>query len=469
MKIQSPTVGPIVGYTTADQVRIWLRGEFQKTPDGYRRCFGVAQLTASGAGGFGPPQFVKLPPYFDMTGVCAFTHLQPETTYEYRAGWFFAETGLDSLDATQDLDWSNAVKGQFRTGTADKSKGRSYVVGSCRYLLKLFGGLIFDERGDKTFNSILTQIRNRPVDGLVMVGDQIYADDLNFIAPGMGVDQFLERYRATFSQPNLRQLMSQVPTYMVLDDHEIEDNWPSKADDKDQVILYPAAMHSYQVYQCSHSPLFKDLDENNRVTGTLSHFWYLFRDGCCDWFVTDCRTERVWSNDPSQRRMVSEEQMEALLEWLADGSGLVKLIVSSVPFFPDLTSDKEDKWTGFVPERTRILDFILAKKIRKVVFVSGDVHCSLSAELKTPQDPSFKVISVISSSFFWPYPHMDSGAFGLTGKILSSSANQYEVVNPSPVYSTDNFGRMDITPAGLSVSFFERKGAPLGNAIQRNF
>ena len=42
MKIQPPTVGPIVGYTPAEQVRLWLRGDFQPTPDGYRRCFGVA-------------------------------------------------------------------------------------------------------------------------------------------------------------------------------------------------------------------------------------------------------------------------------------------------------------------------------------------------------------------------------------------------------------------------------------------
>lgn len=466
MKIQAPTVGPIVGYTSADQVRLWVRGDFQPTPDGYRRCFGVARITDPG-GHTSPPQYVKLPPYFDMTGVCAFTGLKAETTYKYDAGWFFAETELTNLDSTQELDWSKAVTGAFRTGTKDATKPRAYVLGSCRYLLRLFGGLIFDERGDKTFKSIVDQIQQKPIDGLIMVGDQIYADDLNFFRPDHSVDQFLERYRSVFSQPNLRNLMRQVPTYMVLDDHEIEDNWPSKATDTDRVILYPAAVHAYQIYQCSHSPLFP-LASDNRIAGTLDQFWYTFQDGCCDWFVTDSRTERVWSHDPNQRRMMSQEQMDALLSWLNNQSGLVKMVVTSVPLFPDLKLDADDKWSGFPHDRSIVLDFILDKKIRKVVFLSGDVHCSASAELVSPSDPNFKVISVISSSFFWPYPHMDPGGF-VPGKIKSNSGKEYRVIDPPEVFSTDNFGRLDVRPDGIGISFFKRKGEPLGQPIFRQF
>jgi alkaline phosphatase D len=470
MRIQPPTVGPIVGYTPSDQVRLWLRGEFHKTPDGYRRCFGVAQLKLPGQP-FGSPQFVKLPPYFDMTGVCAFSGLLAETNYEYRAGWFFAETELENLDASQEMDWSKSVSGRFRTGSANDQQERSYAVGSCRYLLRFFGGSFFDERGDKSFSSILNQIEHKTnpqqIDALVMVGDQIYADDLNFVAPDTTIDQYLERYREAFTQPYLRKLMGRVPTYMVLDDHEIEDNWPSKATEKDRVKIYPNAIHSYQIYQCSHSPLF-GLDANNRLTGTPDYFWYIFRDGCCDWFVMDSRTERVWSSDPNKRRMISEIQMAALLNWLNDKSGRVKMVVTSVPFFPDLKSESEDKWSGFVPERTRILDFILANQIRKVVFLSGDVHCSFSVELNTEEDPAFKVISVVSSSFFWPYPHMDSGEFAFDDFIKSSSQNSYQVVNASAVFSTDNFARVTVNPNEMTISFFKRKGELL-DSVHRTF
>lgn len=470
MKIQKPTVGPIVGYTTPDEVRLWLRGKFEKTDEGYRRCFGVARIKEHEDASFGNPKYVKLPPHFDMTGVCAFTQLQAETHYDYQIGWFFAETSLENLDETQDLDWTHCQTGSFHTAAPVGGTQRTYAVGSCRYLLRLFGGTLFDDRGDKTFLSILKQIEGgTQIDGLVMLGDQIYADDLNFFAPDTAIDEYLSRYRSVFTQPWLRKLMGTVPTYMMLDDHEIEDNWPTKAKDEDWTTLYPAAIHSYQIYQCSHSPLF-ELGDDERIDGRLDKFWYTFQDGCCDWFMMDSRTERVWDEDVKKRSMIKRTQMEALLAWLGDGSGQVKMVVTSVPFFPDLEEENEDKWGGFVRERTEILDFILKNKVRKVVFVSGDVHCSFSAELTSPKDPKFKVISVVSSSFFWPYPHMEAGDFVLKGKLtVPKSGNEYRVAKASEVLGTDNFGRLEIAPDQISISFFARKGEQLGSTVTRTF
>ena len=67
----------------------------------------------------------------------------------------------------------------------------------------------------------------------MMVGDQIYADDLRSVAPDKTLTQFYERYRSAFSQEHIRELMGRVPTYMTLDDHEIEDNWPERASERD--------------------------------------------------------------------------------------------------------------------------------------------------------------------------------------------------------------------------------------------
>jgi alkaline phosphatase D len=93
--------------------------------------------------------------------------------------------------------------------------------------LRLFGGSWFDNRGDKTFRSILEQIeRGEPLDRVLMVGDQIYADDLNFLSPDEQVDEYLARYRDAFSQKYVKKMMSQVPVFMTLDDHEIENDWP---------------------------------------------------------------------------------------------------------------------------------------------------------------------------------------------------------------------------------------------------
>jgi len=474
MNVREPTVGPIVGYTSSREARIWLRGMHERTQDGYRRCFGVLRWRRKGDAKFGPTSVVKLAPHFDFTGVFGLLKLQADTEYEYQAGWFLADAELESLEAVSELQWPalrpNQILPSFRSAPADASAPRSYAVGSCRYLLRLFGGTIFDDRGDKAFRSISRQIdeKGMPVHALLMVGDQIYADDLNVVSPDTTIDQYLDRYRVVFAQENLRRLMGRVPTYMVLDDHEIEDNWPLKADDKDWVTRYPAAIHAYQIYQASHSPLMR-ITKDGRLDGTPDRFWYTFEDGCCEVFVMDCRTERIWSDEPKQRRMVTQTQMKALLAWLADGSKRVKLVVTSVPFFPDLKSDSDDKWGAYPTDRAQILDHIFTNKVRRVVFLSGDVHCSFSAELTTPADPAFKVISVVSSSFFWPYPHMDEGDFQLKGELTGTTQVQYRVGGASKIHSTDNFCRLDVDLTGVRVTFYERKGDRLAPTTVRAF
>lgn len=469
MKLSTPTVGPIVGHTTTSQSRLFLRGEAEREGGGFRRCFAVAKWKPAAAKSWSPPLFNKLSPNFHMTGVLVLDGLTPDTVYEYKAGWFFADAELETIQELTDkqIDWPEGSM-HFKTGTANGNAGRSYVVGSCRYLLRLFGGTFFDDRGDKVFRSVLEQINDKsmPVDALLMIGDQIYADDLNVLSPDTRLDQFLERYRTVFSQEHVSTLMSQVPTYMILDDHEIEDNWPSKATPQDRVTLYPHAIHAYQIYQCSHSPLF-ETTKDGRIDGTLTHFWYQFSDGCAEWFVMDARTERQLSD--AGNRLVNDAQMKALLLWLNDGSGKVKLVVSSVPVFPDLSSDSNDKWGAFPEQRTKVLEHIRTNKIRKVVFVSGDVHCSFVSQLTLDSDAEFSVYSVVSSSFFWPYPHTEESDF-LFGKPLTNTGNErYVSKRVSSVFSTDNFARIDVDPLEVRVSFFERKGDRLGKTVKLPF
>ncbi|MFZ5605409.1 MAG: alkaline phosphatase D family protein [Pseudomonadota bacterium] len=467
MKLTTPTVGPIVGHTTPTETRLWFRGRFEATkPKGYRRCFGAVRWREAGKDWLGQ-KVGKMSPNFDMTGVFPLLKLKAATLYEYQAGWFLVDSELDSVQHSE-FNWDQLPLWRFKTPADTATAGHSVVVGSCRYLLKLFGGEIFDDRGDKTFHSVLVQHRSRPIDALLMVGDQIYADDLNFISPDRKLDQFLERYQEVFSQDHVRRLMSEVPTYMILDDHEIEDNWPNKATNKDMATLYPHAIHAYQIYQCSHSPVF-ELDKEGWVTGTPTRFWYTFSKGCVDWFVMDVRSERLWHGDPARRQMIKSVQMNALLQWLSEGSDRVKMIVTSVPFIPDLRTDADDKWGAYLAERSKILDHILANKIRRVAFVSGDVHCSFTSQITAPDDPQFRVYSIISSSLFWPYPHMEKSDFIFKGELATSGKHKYVMGKSSTVHSQDNFARLDIDLNGIQVAYFERKGKALGRAITLPF
>ncbi|PYQ46694.1 MAG: hypothetical protein DMF78_25785 [Acidobacteria bacterium] len=113
-----------------------------------------------------------------------------------------------------------------------------------------------EESGDKAFRSILDQVdRQVRTDFLLMVGDQIYADDLSNIDPDDRLDEFLKRYRTALSQPFIRKLMGRIPTYMILDDHEIKDAWTMDMR-PGRETLYAAAMSAYQSYQVIHGPAF---------------------------------------------------------------------------------------------------------------------------------------------------------------------------------------------------------------------
>jgi len=389
--------------------------------------------------------------------------LVPETHYEYQMGFFFSEGEMGDIEF-RNSDWTNISGGHFLTASGNNRKSRTLVIGSCRYLLKTFLGDFFDNRGDKTFRSILKQIKNgTEIHQLIMMGDQIYADDLNVFNPDKTIAQFYQRYRDAFSQKYIRRLMSQIPTYMTLDDHEIEDNWPSMADQQDWKTLFPNAIHAYQTYQLSHSPTIPV--RGRRLVGTLNHLWYKYSDGCCDIFVTDSRTERYFNSD-GESGILGPDQIRALKRWLKDGSGRVKIIVTSVPFVPDSASDEsQDKWAGFQRQRIELLEHIERNQIRKVVFFSGDVHASLSIELISPS--KVKIVSVVSSAFFWPYPHPSSSHFRTTGTIDGGNAGQFRLANSSRVVGDDNFTKININPNQMEVEVFERKGKRRTKKIHR--
>ena len=50
MKVFKPSVGPILGTTTGESIRIFLRGEYEESGGRPRRCHGVVRLRRRGAG-----------------------------------------------------------------------------------------------------------------------------------------------------------------------------------------------------------------------------------------------------------------------------------------------------------------------------------------------------------------------------------------------------------------------------------
>lgn len=475
--VKPVTVGPIVGHTTDSTVRLWGRGEAPPASGG-RLCYGVAQLLEAGSTTPAQARYFKLLPEDDYTGSVDFAGLKPAQAYAYRMGYFYSDVEQHLMLPPVGLELQGASAGAFRSARAPGSRDFSLVFGSCRHPTPGVEELVqpgLPERGDRIFRTILDQVEGgRPTDLLLMVGDQIYAD---VRADDRTFAQYAANYRRSFSQPNLRRLMARVPTYMTMDDHELADNWSmdllddpalSREQRAANKARFMAAIEAYRCYQVVHGPALKRVNEPG-LTNAILHYWYTFESGPARFFVMDVRTERYHRARPPE--LISEQQEQALREWLVAERGGLKFVVSAVPFFPDVKlagwamAERNDKWAGFLHQRQRLLDFMRDEGVRRTVFLSGDVHVSLWTELRSTSRPDFQVLSILSSAFNTPAFVPPKFIFEAKG-ILDGQAD-YVLTRNGGYTPVSNFTRLTWEEPELHLEVFERKGRRVHEARLR--
>ena len=104
--------------------------------------------------------------------------------------------------------------------------------------------------GPDLLRATARRLATEPVDGnlvLLLIGDQVYADEIQESMRAylrrarehdaddvpddevVRYDEYAELYRQAWSDPQVRWLLSTVPTLMVFDDHDIRDDWNTSA------------------------------------------------------------------------------------------------------------------------------------------------------------------------------------------------------------------------------------------------
>lgn len=460
--LREPTLGPIVGHTTDHSCRIWIRtGDPADTGAALsenRRTIGVITVLKNNKVDPRDPTrtaYFRLHREFDRTGTfnlgvdptlrgegAPFT-LRSNTTYKVRVGTlalddaYPEEESISSEDLAKKLPdptvWLDDLmrldpetsEAEFRTFPAT-SKKLSFLFGSCHY-----PGLLWKKKhSDRIFGPMLDQVNSSRAGSkprfALMVGDQIYADMFNRHVPiGLAdtYEEFQERYQTAFGTPNMRKLLRKVPTYMILDDHEIEDNWSQdRITERSKRVLFNIAIGAYMSYQWSHGP---------RQEKYQRRLFYDFSCGGFPFFVLDERTQRFKDDAaglddnhllgrPSFDPVNEPTQMDHLCNWLTEHKDdeRPKFIVSPTVFVPNgietagneasnmINKEKSDSWPAFPATRRRLLQHIVNNNIQNVVFLSGDIHCSNVARIQfsgTPEAASLKAYSVVSSAFYWPF------------------------------------------------------------------
>ena len=525
--LRTPSLGPIVGHTTTTTVRVWMRGSDET--DG--RTVGVAVLCdAKGRPKKDTAQYVRLHREHDRTGTVDFDGLEAGTAYSVRLG----SLTLDSTDdmehvETDDLEeklpaaaaWIDELKAlpeeeslaEFTTFPADEGAGLSFIFGSCRYPGLLWAA----KKADRIYGSILQKFQaggDAPPRFLLMVGDQIYADKMNRAIPLGRADspsEFHERYVTAFGSPNMRHLLRTVPTYMILDDHEIEDNWvQGRIKNHDKRNLFQTAISAYMSYQWIHSP--RNFDKNGPAEDENQgrRLFYSFECGGYPFFVMDSRTQRIRDDDdyvtednhllgyPSKPTAPGYQgQINILCDWLVEqqkkNGNRPKFIVSPSVFVPngietagapdDQKANRkkceDDSWAAFPVTRRQLLQTIVRENIQNVIFLSGDVHCSNLATIsfvdKNKGTLPLRAYSITSSAFYWPWTFADGDPLSFVhdsageGDNFSINDDNDDLVmtyRASQFEQEDNYTQVDVQPGKIVTQNFDSEGHPLGTPTE---
>ncbi|MGZ3147559.1 alkaline phosphatase D family protein [Lentzea chajnantorensis] len=399
-------------------------------------------------------------------------NLGPRTEYDVR------------LD--RELVWpepgSDFPKPVIRTGRV-----RRIAFGSCRAAPD-------QPLGPDALDAFAQRLMRQPEEewpqALLLLGDQVYADE-----PTEGTKRWLREHRRgseepdgevvhfseyarlyheTWGDPEIRWLLSVVPTSMIFDDHDVRDDWNTSSAWKQRMQDKPwwrdrirGALSSYWVYQhignlapdeLARDPLYakvkaqgtdvqpmleefaEQADKENE--GRKSTRWSYRRDfDRIRLLMIDTRCGRILEDD--RRQMVSDAEFEWLernsegdYDHLLIGSSLPWLMPHALSHFQSINEvgARKPGWQGKAAEQVRqVLDLEhwpafresfdrLTRMIRNaadngcatVNVLSGDVHHSYVAEADFPVPAKATVTQLVCSPVHNEAPKALRPAFRLS-------------------------------------------------------
>jgi PhoD-like phosphatase len=265
---------------------------------------------------------------------------------------------------------------------------------------------------------IAAQSEDRWPDALALLGDQIYADELTPVtrrwlsrrrgrpvvpeAQVADFEEYTRLYRESWTPPEVRWLLSTIPSSMIFDDHEMIDDWNTSAAWRREVTGQPwwrsrisGGLSSYWVYQHlgnlspqeldgnttwqavlalpdepgatrDAEPILREMAERADVEPAGIRWSYVRHWGSARMIMIDSRAGRVL--DESRRRMLDDGEfdwVEAAMQRAAE-EGVEHLIVgTSLPWLlppaihelerwnESLNVRHEGRWRGRLAEQVR--------------------------------------------------------------------------------------------------------------------
>lgn len=322
-----------LGAVTSHSAIIWLRiqnGNNTVLLRIYQTAPYVAELSSA---------TLQLNAGTDFTGAHTFTGLTAQQTYF----------------CTAEINGVVIQSGHFHTFPEGETDTLTFFLSSCNLAITK------SQRADsrRAFDG-LNRLRQKYSPAfMINAGDQIYIDTVHAPASASIAD-YRSRYLDAWSNDNAATFFKSLPNYMILDDHELRNDYDRSLD-----AAHPEyranGLKAYAEYQHSHNP-----------PTPQGQYWFTFSYGDIEFFVLDVRTERYTETG----LMCSEHQLENLLSWIDEHISKRRFVISAVPFLAHVFTGRDDKWGNpvFANQRNRVLRKLYSQRARNLVFLSGDMH-----------------------------------------------------------------------------------------------
>jgi alkaline phosphatase D len=240
--------------------------------------------------------------------------------------------------------------------------------------------------------SVLEGMTNDDPDLFLYVGDTIYSDDPR---SGTGVASTIADYWGKYKENRddraLRDLMSQVGTVTMWDDHEVDNDF------------YGSPFGAFGPQIVAGNQAFRDYMPIRENTGDPMQLYRSIRwGGLAEFFLIDARQYRSSQayvtepacldgmgnqsvlpnatctaeiNNPS-RVYLGTAQTAWLKNALLTSTATWKFVMNG-PLLSQLQFLPYDRWEGYGAARTDILEFIEFNAIPNVIFLSTDIHAAI--------------------------------------------------------------------------------------------
>jgi alkaline phosphatase D len=322
-------LGPMVGHAGADEARIWIKAS------GAAR-FSVRYSEQENLGEGRDADAVALTDASDFMGHVRLTGLRPSTRV------FYAVL-LDGKVATE-----RPYPSFVTAPPAGKPSAFRFAFGSC----------VGREGADAAACWGEMAARGR-IDFLLLLGDNHYADS---------TDPAKQRaaYASHRRPAGYREVTRRTPTWAIWDDH---DYGPNNSDGTTR-----GKEDSLRVFkEVWANPAYGEADNPG--------VYFSFAWGDVDFLMLDSRYYRTPNLKPEDgtKTMLGSRQLAWLKRGLAESKGSLKFVACGSEW---QTHSQPDCWVSFLRERDDILGFIEDRKIKGVIFLSGDRHFTAAYQIR---------------------------------------------------------------------------------------